>query len=258
MRFATWAIVLLTSLQLIISNASVAVGEDFRIETDVFVDGEKEPVNETLTIFTNGVVYDFLLTGVQEITLFDPARNRLVLMDTQRKIQTVLTMDSILEFMAQMKVHLGERKFLLPESTEVTDEDGWLKLANDRIVYRAQCIEPPHQAMALEYQEFADWYARLNAVRPHNMPPFLRIRLNSEMAKQGLLPKTIERTVHHKKIFQDERLIVRSQHLANWRLSNTDRKMIDRAGQYLSSFPIVSFREYFRLDDVAGAGANRR
>ena len=50
---------------------SRVAGQEFRIETDVFVDEQKEPIVETLTIFSDGVVYDFLLTGVEEITLFD-------------------------------------------------------------------------------------------------------------------------------------------------------------------------------------------
>ena len=47
-----------------------------------------------------------------------------------------------------------------------------------------------------------------------------------------------------------KRQTVRSQHLANWRLSNTDRKGIDRVGTYLSTFPTVTFREYLALPEA--------
>ncbi len=47
---------------------------------------------------------------------------------------------------------------------------------------------------------------------------------------------------------------MRSQHLANWRLSQTDRKQIDRAGTYLADFAEVSFREYVQLPDEIAAG----
>ncbi len=80
--------------------------EEFRIDTDVFVDEEVEPVIETLTIFSDGIVYDFLLNGVEEITLFDRKRQRLVLMDTQRRVKTELSTDSILGFVAQMQAPL--------------------------------------------------------------------------------------------------------------------------------------------------------
>ena len=121
-------------------SVTIGMAQDFRIETDVFLDEEKEPVVETLTIFTNGLVYDFMLTGTEEVTLFDRDRNRLVLMDTERKVKTELTMDSILSFVAQMKAQLSDeqRKFLLSATSDAAiDEEGWLKLANDRVVYRA-------------------------------------------------------------------------------------------------------------------------
>ena len=45
--------------------------DEFRVETEVFADGTKEPAVQTRTIFSEGVVYDFLLNGVEEITIFD-------------------------------------------------------------------------------------------------------------------------------------------------------------------------------------------
>lgn len=235
---------------------TVARAQEFRIETDVFVEDAKEPAVQTLTIFHNGVVYDFLLTGVEEITMFDRDRNRLVLMDTRRKVKTELNLDAIVTFMAQMKIQLDDdrRKYLLSDDAEtMTDEDGWVKLGNERVTYRAECIKPDDKATALEYQEFADWYARLNAMRPGGFPPFLRIRLNSEIAKRGLLPKTIERSIAEKKALSESTHRVRSQHLANWRLSHTDRKRLDRVGTYLANYPTVTFREYVQPASVATA-----
>ncbi len=254
MRSTTWIpLVLAAALGLCWLGATPGVAQDFRIDTDIFVNDEKEPVFETLTIFTNGLVYDFLLTGVREITFFDRDRDRLVLMDPERKIKTELTKESIIEFVAQMKAQMNDqqRQLTTSETAEVvTDEEGWLKLGNERIVYRAECVKPKGESTASEYQKFADWYARLNAMRG-NLPPFLRIRLNAEIAKRGLIPKTIERTITDKKMLRKKTHTVRSRHLANWRLSNTDRKMIDRAGTYLTSFPTVTFREYFQVPTVA-------
>ncbi|MGM0486271.1 MAG: hypothetical protein ACQESR_05860 [Planctomycetota bacterium] len=261
MRIATLASSFLTTV-LILGwfGATPGVAREFRIETDVFVGKGKEPVSETLTIFSDGVVYDFLLTGVEEITLFDRDRNRLVLIDTQRKVKTVLTMDDIVTFVAKMKAQLADKQegFLVSGSGDaVIEDDGWLKLANGRVAYRAKCVKPKEKATALEYQEFADWYARLNAMRG-NLPPFLRIHLNSEIAKRGLIPKTIERTIHAQGALSNKKQVVRSRHLANWRLSKTDRKRIDRAGTYLTTFPSVPFREYIRLPVAAGNNAANR
>lgn len=241
-------------------GATPGIAEEFRIETDVFVDDEKEPRVETLTIFDNGVVYDFLLTDVEEITLFDRERNRLVLMDTKRKVKTVLSMAAMTAFTAQLKAQLNpqQRKFLLNEAGDATkDEEGWLVLANERVVYRAECIKPKIASAVMEYQQFADWYARLNAMRG-NLPPFLRIHLNSEIAKTGCIPKTIERTIFDKTFMKEKKQVVRSQHLANWRLCNTDRKWIDRAGTNLATFPEVTFGEYIQLPMAAGDSKKKR
>jgi len=85
--------------------------------------------------------------------------------------------------------------------------------------------------------------------------PAIRVFVEEKKDKEDipedeLIPKTIERTISDRKIFQDKKQIVRSQHLANWRLSNTDRKSIDRAGTYLATFPTVTFREYIQLPDA--------
>lgn len=258
MRIATLADSVLIVVLMLGWCGTASVGaQEFRIETDIFVGDQKEPVSETLTIFDNGVVYDFMLTGSEEITLFDRDHDRLVLMDTQRKAKTILSMDDIVTFVAKMKAQLAnqQRGFLTSGADRaVIEDDGWLRLANQRVSYRAQCVKPEEKATALEYQEFADWYARLNAMRG-NLPPFLRIRLNSEIAKRGLIPKTIERTIYEERALRGRKQVVRSQHLVNWRLSKTDHKRIDRAGTYLTTFPTISFREYVQLPKTAGGRA---
>lgn len=236
--------------------ASRCAAEDFRIETDVFVDDGKEPVVQTRTIFADGIVYDFLLTGVEEITVFDLDRKRLVLLDTQRKVKTELSLEGILSYVAQMRVQLtdGNHEFLLAAEMKATDaEDGWLELTNGRVTYRAEGTAPKSKETAAAYQQFADWYARLNAMREGNPPPFARIQLNAELASRGLIPQTIERTIVQKRSLPEKKQVLRSQHLANWRLSQTDRKQIDRAGMYLADFSAVSFREYLNLPEPDAA-----
>ncbi len=230
------------------------MASEFRVETDVFVNGARDPAVQTRTIFAEGVVYDFLLTGAQEITVFDRSRNRLVLLDPQRKVKTQLSLDGdILTYVAEMKAQLaeGNREFLLGEQMKTTEEaDGWIALSNGRMTYRAEGITPKTAEMAGEYQQFADWYARLNAMRQGNPPPFARIRLNAALASRGLVPKTIERTIVQKHGLTDRKQVLRSQHLANWCLSQTDRKQIDRVGACLADFTDVTVREYFRLPDA--------
>jgi hypothetical protein len=45
--------------------------------------------------------------------------------------------------------------------------------------------------------------------------------------------------------------MVRSQHLATWLISGTDRKRIEAAGNHLSKFRKVSPSEYWEVEKVA-------
>jgi hypothetical protein len=89
-------------------------------------------------------------------------------------------------------------------------------------------------------------------MRLGNAPPFARLRLNAVLADRGLVPKTVERTFVRKQGLSEQKETLRSQHLVNWRLSHTDRKMIDRASSCLTSFRTVTFREYLQMNDLAG------
>jgi hypothetical protein len=246
--------VLTLSLLALASPQSPTCAEEFRVETDVFLDQGPQPIVQTLTVFSDGVVYDFLLTGVEEITIFDRRRERLFLMDTQRKVKTELSFESILGFVAEMRAYLNDQQrelLLANESSAVSEENGWLIVGNPRVTYRVEGLEPQDRDAALQFQQFADWYARLNAMRQGNLPPFLRIQLNSEIATRGLIPKTIERTITQKQGLTESKQLLRSQHLTTWRLSQTDRRQIDRASTLLATYPAVSFRQYIQLPDAA-------
>jgi hypothetical protein len=231
--------------------ARVAVhAEEFRVETEVFVGHQDEPIAENVTLFSSGLVYDFPLVGPEEITVFDPSRGRFVLLDGQRKVKTTLTTDELLKFAAAMKVQAhgmdGVVAFAAnPRFEESLDEEtGWLSLAGNVITYRAKCTIPKIPSAVLGYQEFADWYARLNATRPGALPPFARMELNRAVAQRQQVPEEVELVVEPKHRFVGRKLVVRSRHIFNWRLSNTDRKRIDKAGTWMAEFQPISFRDY--------------
>lgn len=229
-----------------------AKAEEFRIETEVFVDDAKTSAVDTLTIFSEGVVYDFVRSGAEEITVFDQARNRFVLLDTKRQVKTVLSLDDLLNYVAQMRASLSDedRNFLLGDEMKANvGDDGWLTLSNGSVTYRVEGEEPKAKAAVSEYRQFADWYARLNSLRPGNTPPFARLQLNSEVASRGWIPKTIERTITQRRGLQEKKQVVRSQHIPNWRLSQTDRHQIDRAGRCLADYTDVSLRDYLKLPE---------
>lgn len=44
-----------------VQMAATALALDFRVETDVFIGTDKDPIAENLTLFSDGQVYDFVL-----------------------------------------------------------------------------------------------------------------------------------------------------------------------------------------------------
>jgi len=227
-----------------------AMAEDFRVETDVFLGGEKEPVAQNVTLFSGGLVYDFPLIGPQEITVFDGARGRFVLLDVPRKTKATLTTQELLQTTAAIKVQAQELDGVFafaadPQFKCDTDgQDGWLTLSSSLLSYRAKGTQPKLAATADAYRDFADWYARLNATRPGNLPPFPRLELNRTLAERQQVPEEVELTVEPKNRWAGRKLVVRSRHIFNWRLSNTDRKRIETAGTYMADFQAISFQDY--------------
>lgn len=260
MRPAIWLWVIGT----VVWPGASGMAEDFRIVTKVYAgaeeDHESAPVAETLTLFAGGVVYDFLRSGDrEEMTVFDPQRRRFVLLDPKRHVQTTLHFDGVLSFTAQVKARLeetGRKEFAAP-TFEVRDakERGPMAfvLDNPAIRYTVVGERVPSPAASTQYQQFADWYARLNTMRPGNAPPFARLRLNSELATRQWIPREVIRVVRMKRGLRLREFTMRSRHQVTWLLSQSDRKRIERAGTAMASYRVVGFRQYLDIPQETAA-----
>jgi hypothetical protein len=235
--------------------ANSAHSQDFRVEADVFVEDGGESVSETLTLFKGDVVYDFFLKGPDETTMFDINRGRIILLDGVRRVQTTLTTDQLLELsdaIRQRGAARGNQPLFEPQiTTNYAEQEKILTLTSDRLTYRAKGIDPKLPHAAERFRQFADWYARLNAIRPGNPPPFGRLELNGALAGHGLVPEEIERTVVLDRPLANKTLRARSRHIFVWTLSSTDQKRIDKAGQNLAAFESVGLGQYWQAYTVA-------
>jgi len=245
----------------IVSFATVTgSAQDFRIETEIFFGKSKEPTSENLTLFSGGVVYDFMLTGSNEIAIFDATRERFVLLDPTQKKKLTLTSDLIIQFVTKLRVHEFQKKapfFFAPEFDQTFDEkENSLTLASPRMTYKVKGLRPEDTSAAVQYRKFADWYSRLNATIPGSMPPFPRLKLNEILAEKGLIPERVELTVTPKKRLVQKKLEVTSRHLIIWQLSKRDREKIEKANTYRASFQAVSFEEYRQITSVASNRKN--
>jgi hypothetical protein len=244
------------------TSATIAFAGDFRVKTEVYVGDQKEPVAESLTLFSGSVVYDFLLTGPEEITVLDTKRGRFLVLDPARRVRTTVTTDQLRRFAAAIKTYGGRSSldfFLNPKFEVGLDgQEGWLTLSGEQMTYRVKGIEPKYPDAARRYQQFADWCARFNATQPGNLPPFARIQLNQALAEKGLMPSEVERTIDLADGLVGRKQKVRSRHSAVWVLSKKDRDELARADRYLADFRTVSLQDYWRKATVGSRGGSSR
>lgn len=256
--------------------AAVASADEFRMDTDVYLAGQKEPIGETLTLFTGDQVYDFTLSAPQEIVVFDSnaQRGTFTLLDVERRQKTVISTQDVLDYVREYQLQSRDNndptrnKKLSPlfafaanpefaEHAEVvagsTPELTRIKLEGNPLSYTVTAHRPKHLEAVQTYRNFTDWIARLNSMRSGNLPPEARIRLNRALSERGLLPQEITRTIvlPGNSLLGEKKSEVTSKHLVNWTLAGSDHKRIEQAQNYLVTYPTVSFENYVKAQNDA-------
>jgi hypothetical protein len=187
--------------------ARAAEEREFRVESEVFAQGAAEPVSRSLTLFRDGIAWDFLEpSGAEggdesagEIVLHDPARERVVLVDPVRNLKTQI--DSIRLERLSVSLASWARKSddrLVrwaggPDFGEgMTESDDRIELVGPRVRYAIDFATPPTAEAAGIYRRFADTAILLKAlVRPGGLPPFPRLAINRRVAAAGGIPTEV-------------------------------------------------------------------
>ena len=224
---------------------------EFRVENRLFVDNEKEPHSESTTIFFHGIVYDYLKKPA-EVTVFDKARGRFVLLDVTRRVHTEIGTDKISAFTEALRQRVLAHsdplvQFLAePKFEEHLDEAGnQLTFSSPSMTYRLTTIPADSQAIARQYREFSDWYSRLNTLlTPGSRPPFARMVVNAALEKRQAFPSEIQLTLRLKKAVPPKRATIRSEHHLVRRLVESDRDRVAQTDQFMAIFKRVDFGVY--------------
>ena len=251
------------ALLVICSFAETATAQlsDFRVETDVLVPNEPKPVQQTLTLFKNGVAYDFSRDEPDQITMVDPIRMRIVLLDAERKVQTQVDLsglNALMDSARNQAATTGLSIYLEDARTVGFDADTKKVTVGAKVLrYEATLQEPREAKMAAHFAKFADASAYLNAWRAASPPPFARIALNQAIAEQTALPDEITRTtfIRDKDQVVGEHVVKCRLH-SNWRLSKDDELQIQEIGKMLVNFATLSNAEYYQPPQVATGQAN--
>ena len=238
-----------------------AAAEEFRIETRVYVDDEPKPVSETTTLFLDGVVYDFLAEPAQVAVFRKPGGGRLgrfILLDPSHEIRTELSTDQLAGAMGKLRAWAAQQtdpflKFAAnPQFNESYDEQsGRLTLASLTETYEVDTAKTDHPVAQAEYQEFLDWYTRLNTLLSAGPPPQPRLQLNAALARHNVIPLKVKLT----RAGEDQS--IRAEHEFTWRLSRQDMNRIDNVRESLASYRDVSNDEFLASMRPTGVPSQR-
>ena len=225
--------------------------EEFRVENKVFVGGEKQPRVQSTTIFYGGLAYDYLEKPA-EITVFDKAHGRFVLLDQKRRVKTELTTERVADFTDRLKQWAQTQsdpflKFLAePHFDEQFDSSaGELSFTSPWMSYRVTTIDAENEAISRQYGEFSDWYCQLNTlINPGARPPGARMIVNAALEQRQQFPREVQLTLRPKRGLLSKRITVRSQHLLVRRLVESDRDRVAQTDEFMGIFKPVDFQEY--------------
>ncbi len=235
-----------------------ANGQDMRIETEVYTGKSRQPVFENITLFTPTAVYDFSRTGPEKITVYQRKLGRFVLLNVAEKTKVTLdheTVDGYVELLKTRENLSDKEPFLFnPKFTESFDDSTKeLILSSDQMTYRIKGTQSKSDDSMTAYVEFADWYSKLSATDPRQMPPFARLELNKAISRHGLIPKEVDRVYRPKNSAFGTAVEAKTKHYVVWQLSSKDRERIENATGYISDFRNVSLSEFYGLAEAVAA-----
>lgn len=215
---------------------------EMRVESEIFVDRGTTPVARSLTVFRDGLAWDFLegtTSGeAAEIVLHDPARERVVVIDPLRNVKTEiesLRLERLSVSLATWARRSDDRLVRWaggPEfEEECREQERSLELSGPRVRYEVSFGEAPTREAADTYRRFADTALLLKALlHPGGVPPFPRLAINKRVAAAGGMPESVTLEVDARSALLGGRpQVLRSVHKMHPRLLATDLERIEDA-----------------------------
>jgi hypothetical protein len=255
-RFPRYATACLLAAALFSFAAATSRGDEseamLRVESEVFVDGEKEPVARSLTLFRNGLAWDFLEqpkaagkgeSDLTEIVLHDPVRERAVVVDPKRNLKTQIDSLRLERLSASLSAWARKSDDRLvrwaggPDFGDgFREEDSKLELVGPRVRYEVEFAAADSEDDAQRYRRFADTAMLLKALlHPGGIPPFPRLAINRRVAALGGIPATVTLEIDSKAALVGARpQVLRSVHKVHPRLVAGDLQRIEDAEAHIA------------------------
>lgn len=220
---------------------------DFRIETDVLTADSPQPIDQTVTIFKDGIAYDFSRETPHRILIVDSINNRIALLDSQRKVQTRLGLSELQGNMESARQQLlqssgGPEKLQDAAESDYDAGSQMLSVGKRFMRYEAKLQKSQSPEVATQYSAFASASALVNAwqARGSTPPPFARLTLNDQLQRHQVIPTEITRTI----FVGEKRSVVTSRIHLTYKLGMDEVKLVEQFVAMQVSFPSVSLAEY--------------
>lgn len=229
------------------------LGQDFRIDSQVYVDGMRSPVSENITLFSAGIIYDFQLSDngeieTEETVIFDSRQKTFTLLNHAKQTKLNLSdlqLISIYEGVRK-ETRQDHRSRFLTDDSFVEDIDlsaNLITLSSPQIVYRYSGSQPAKVSILEQYNDFLHYFTLLNVSDPTKVPPFARMELNKSIKRLGWFPTEIRISVQQNSLFR-EAFRAKSKHTVRYQLSKQDLGRIDSVKKHWAQYKPVHLAEY--------------
>jgi len=235
-----------------------------RVETELFRDGAEQPVARSLTLFDDGVAWDFLelpaagdrdsaVMELVEIVLHDPARERVVVIDPVRRLKTeipLIRLERMSVSLAKWARSSDDRLVRWaggPDFAGSFEEDtDSLALSGPRVRYSVRLAAAQSPEAAGTYRQFADTAILLKALlHPGGIPPFPRLALNRRLEAAAAIPAEVTLEIDPKlAMVAGGAARLRSVHKSHPRLLAADRRLIADAQAHVAGADAVDLAAF--------------
>ena len=224
----------------------------FRIDNRLLIG---DTVIKSVTIFYDGLVYDFLGDHGQ-ITIYDRTAGTFTLLDPSCRLKTQVTLEVLADDFERRKEafrkndnpfqnYLAEPFF---EENAYEVESGLMYFRSPWVEYRFETVTLNDPVVSEAYYDYCRQFTLLN-IRTSGFPtPMIRNELNPILEQNRRFPGKVNMTLYPqgKIILSRTAIHVESTHTFVRRLQSPDETKVEQANRYRELFREVSLDDYLR------------
>jgi len=241
-----------------------------RVESELFVASAEAAVARSLTLFHEGVAWDFLeqpaaegTMQVTEIVLHDPARERIVVIDPVRAVKTeipLIRLERLSVSLARWARASDDRLVRWAGGPDFTagleQSDGQLTLSGPRVRYAVAHVDALSPEAADTYRRFADTAILLKALlQPGGIPPFPRLAINERLNETVSIPTEVTLEIESRGgLLTGGTDRFRSVHHSHPRLLAADFRRLDEARQSVAAAERIGLAGFMQRPDESRPG----